>query len=545
VGVAAALPFVVAAVDALVVDWTAYGDDAVIAVRAIDVFTGNSPLVGQWTSGPAELLDSYVYTPGPTLYWLLALPARFLDPRWLAVTIAAVNVACVVGTVGLAHRRGGRGLMLATAIAIPVMVASIPAQTYNDVWNPGVPLPPLMLLVFVAWSLGCGEYRLLPLTALLASFIAATHLSYVAPAVAVTAIGLAGLVVRLRSRADRRPVWPWAVTAAAICVVCWAPPVIDEVTNAPGNLSRLRTAATADEAKLGREAGGRAVVHTVGIPPWWLRAPREPLERIGDLSNSPGALSTASAALVLAALVAVALLALRRRRQDVLVGAALALALCAAVVVDAAATPRSAFDTVYYTLRWASVAGMFAWLVLGWSVATLLLRVPGRITARPRPLVALGAAAVLAAGTVVALSANPRTEPYRPIRAAVERVKAELPSGGAVRVDASGEGNGVFLAVNFQAAMVYGLRQEGRTVVAPTIAKLLGDAYADGDHARRVQVDVDRPPPAGNRVISRLAVRDTFESADTPKHIVTTSIAPPAGDSRRGSGGARGTRRAR
>jgi hypothetical protein len=539
VGVAAALPFLVSAIDAVAVDWTAYGDDAVIAVRSIDVFSANSPLVGQWTSGPAEVLGEFVYTPAPTLYWLLALPTRLPDPRWMAVLMGLLNAGCVIGAVILAHRRGGPGLMLGTAIAIPIMLASLPSQTYNDVWNPSVPLPPLLLLAFVAWSLACGEHRLLPLTGLLASFIVATHLSYVAPAVAVTVVGLGGLVLARRRQpaGERRRLWPWALAAAAITLACWIPPLIDEARNDPGNLARLRTTATADEAKLGREAGVRAVVHTVGIPPWWLQPPREPLERIGDLANAPSALSTATAALVLAALAAAGVLGLRRRRLDVAAGAAVALALCAAVAADASSTPRDAFDTVYYTLRWASVAGMFGWLVLGWAVATLL-RLPDPLRRHRTTVTAVGAAAVVAVGAAVAFSVDAPTEPYRPVRAAVERVKAELPPDAAVRVDAAGEGNGIFLAVNFQAGIVYALRHEGREVVAPTIAKLLGEAYADGDYEERVRVDVDRPAPPGNRVVARLSVRDTFESADDPKHDVTVSLAPAA-TARRSARGSR------
>ncbi|MBA3264672.1 MAG: hypothetical protein H0T69_19830, partial [Thermoleophilaceae bacterium] len=374
-GFAAALPFIVSAAHAIAVDWTPYGDDAVIAARSLDVFTGNSPLVGQWTSGLSEVLALDVYTPGPPLYWLLALPARFLAPEWMAATMGLVNAACAIGAVALAHRRGGRPLMFATAIAIPVMLASLPAESYSDVWNPSVPLPPLMLLVFLAWSLGCCEYRLLPLTVLVASFVAETHLSYVAPTLAATAVGLVGLVVCLRSRGrdERGPVWRWVVAAVLVGVVLWAPPLIDEATNSPGNLALLRIAATTGEPKLGIEAGGRAVVHTVGILPWWLQGPNGPLEGIADVTTRPGGLSIGSALLVLLALVAVIVPAVRRRRVGVIVGAVLALALCAAVAFDAASTPSNAVDTVHYTLRWASVAGMYAWLVLAWSLARLFV----------------------------------------------------------------------------------------------------------------------------------------------------------------------------
>jgi hypothetical protein len=525
-GIAAALPFLASAVDAVVVGWTPYGDDAVIGTRSLDVFTHNSPLVGQWSSGPAEVVGSPAYTPGPMLYWLLSLPARFLPVEAMPVTIALVNVAATLGTVALARRRGGRPLMFATAVAIPLMLASLPAQTYNDVWNPSVPLPSLMLLTFLAWSLGCGEHRLLPVTVLVGSFVVATHLSYAPPALAVIIVGLAGLVVWRRSSAPEGgpSMWPWVMAAVLMGLACWTPPVIDEVRHNPGNLAVLRAAATADEPKLGLAAGARAVVHTVGAPPWWLQAPRQPLERIVDVSTRPGGLMIVSALLAVSGLAAITLLGLRRRRHDVVVAGLLGLTALAAVAVEVASTPTESADALYYTLRWASVAGMFVWLVVGWSLGTLLAGTPLRA---PHPrLVALGVAATAAVAGVVAFAADPPTEPYRPVRAATDRVVDDMTADGAVRVDSSG---GLFLAVQFQAGIVYSLRRDGHKVVAPGISNLLGRAYANSDYERLVRVDVDGPPPPGTRLISRQSVRDTYEPSSTPKHIISVSAlsSPP------------------
>jgi hypothetical protein len=524
IGVAAALPFVVSAVDAAVIGWMPYGDDAVIATRSLDVFTHHSPLVGQWSSGPAEVVGSPAYTPGPMLFWLLSLPARFLPVESLPITIALLNVAATMGAVALAYRRGGRVFMVATAVAIPVMLASLPAQTYNDVWNPSVPLPSLMLLIFLAWSLGCGEHRLLPLTVLVGSFVVATHLSYLPPALAALIVGVAGLAVwrRSRSRESRPSMWRWVIAAALIGVASWIPPVIDEVEHSPGNLAVLRAAATADTSKLGLKAGAHAVVQTVGVPPWWLRAPRGPLERIGDVSTRPAGVAIVSALLALAGLAAIMLTALRRRRHDVVVAGVLCLALLAAVALDVASTPNETVDTLYYTIRWASVAGMFVWLVLGWSIGTLFVRAPVRA---PHPrLAALGVAATAAVAGVVAFAADPPTEPYEAVRASSERVVDDLTAGGAIRVDSSG---GVFLAVQFQAGIVYSLRRDGHEVVAPAMGTLMGKAYANGDYERLVRVDVDGPPPPGSRLISRQLVRDTFELPPTPKHVISVSEVNP------------------
>jgi hypothetical protein len=66
-GVLAALPVLVAAGYALTNDWVPIGDDAYIGIRAYDVFTGRSPLVGQRSSGASGVLTETAYSPGPLL----------------------------------------------------------------------------------------------------------------------------------------------------------------------------------------------------------------------------------------------------------------------------------------------------------------------------------------------------------------------------------------------------------------------------------------------------------------------------------------------
>src|SRR4051794_18382500 len=75
-GTLAALPVILSTIHALAIGWTPVGDDAVIATRSYDVFTGHSPLVGQY-SAASGVLGEASHSPGPLLYWLLAIPARF------------------------------------------------------------------------------------------------------------------------------------------------------------------------------------------------------------------------------------------------------------------------------------------------------------------------------------------------------------------------------------------------------------------------------------------------------------------------------------
>jgi hypothetical protein len=358
---AASIPIAVCAIRAVSDRWVPLGDTAYTAVNALDVFSGHTPLVGQWSSGATAAVDQPAYSPGPLLFWMLAVPARLPEASLMIVTIAIVNVASVAGALALARRRGGLGLMLAVAIAIPLMLASLPGEVHADIWNSSAPLLPLVLLVFLAWSLAAGEYRLLPLTVLVASFLVQSHLTFAAPAVGVTAVGVIGLVL------TRRPPLPWVLAAVAVLLVCWSAPLVEQAKERPGNLVLLGRAAFADEPTAGIDTGWHAVVRTVGVRPWWLQDPDDPVQRARQLRRDPGALATVTAILILAGLVAAAIAGWRRRRFDVLTAAALALVLCAALAQVAASTPTATYDTLGYTLRWSSPAGMFVWLALGWA----------------------------------------------------------------------------------------------------------------------------------------------------------------------------------
>ena len=139
-GLAAALPVIFSVINAVAVGWTPLGDDAAIALRSYDVLTDRSPLVGLPSTGPTGVVEEQAYHLGPLLFWLLALPAHFADPSTLVVTVGLVNVASVMGIVALAHRRGGLLLMLAVAVAVPVMLTSLPTEAFSDVWNPAAAL---------------------------------------------------------------------------------------------------------------------------------------------------------------------------------------------------------------------------------------------------------------------------------------------------------------------------------------------------------------------------------------------------------------------
>jgi hypothetical protein len=452
-GLAAAIPVIVSTIRGLAAGWTPEGDRAAIATRAYDVLTSLTPLVGPWSSTSAGLADE-TYHAGPLLYWLLAIPARLPGEAAFPIVMGLVNVAAVMATVALARRRGGRTLMFATAAVVALMCASLNVETFHDIWNPTAPLLAFMLLLFVSWSLACGEYRLLPLAVLLASFAMQCHLVFVLPSLALLGVGVAGLIASRRRTRDVRAdagtgsLRRWSVAGLVVAGLCWSAPLVDQALDwtgsdrGSGNFEALVEAARSRDEPAGWTAAAYAVVRAAGVPPWWLRAPPSPEERTFEIFARPSAPAIASAAIILLALVILAVLGVRRGRPDVTAAAALALVACAALAAVTASFPNtpSTIFSYSYTSWWAAPVGMWTWLVVVWSSLTLWTEARGPVRRRPRAIPgAVPLAGVVAVAAVVAAGQGPiRQEAlFDSTRTAVHGLERALPSPRRVRVDSA------------------------------------------------------------------------------------------------------------
>jgi hypothetical protein len=548
-GVVAGVPVIVSTARGVSEGWVPYGDRAVIAARSFDVLTSHSPLVGQYSAWSA-ILPRPMFSPGPMLYWLLAVPAHFMAPAALPIWIGLVNLGAVVGTVVLARRRGGRPLMFATATVLVLMCRSLPSEAFHDIWNPYASLLPFALLLFLAWSVACGEYRMLPLTVLVASFVVQTHLTFLVPTVGMLIVALIGLAAsrgcvpgRWGRRtalstsaaarppaAERRSLRRWAGAAVALAVVCWIAPLVDQVFHPPGNLHLIVNAVATRKGTLGASAGWHTVVHAIGIPPWWLRSPVVGAARLFEVGPRPSFAAQASCVLMLVGLLGVLVVAFRREREDVASLAAIALVLSFSLGLAAASTPTAALLalTIGYTLWWASPAGMFVWLALAWSVARLSgisLWPTGARWARLASPVALATLVVVA--IVVAQAQLPDGDhgEYRPFAVVAKRLASVLRHPGTVLVTTDGTTGGFELL----AEVVYALKRQGATVLLPPPdTGSLGSYYLVGhrhyDH--HVAIAYNHPPAAQDHVVARVTVNPPAPAVGT----FTVTLQPgPAG----------------
>jgi hypothetical protein len=467
-GLAAAIPVLNSTVKAAHAGWVPAGDDGIITTRGWDVLTSHTPLVGQYSEAGLLIHGQVMHSPGPMLYWLLALPARFGSVTSIAVTMGVVNTLAIIGCVALSRRRGGLILMFATALGIALMAQSLPTEAMHDVWNPAAGLFPFLLLIFLSWSLACGEYRLLPFTVFVASFTAQTHLMYAAPTAVLLAVGFGSLLVRSLERRRRRSadsepqkrsprIWPWAIATLVVAAACWTEPAIDQIKNSPGNLTMVVRTAEHHGAKLGPTVGWNAVVRSVGVRPWWLYVPGTEWDRKYDVRRTPSTGQIDSTIAILAALALAGLIGAWRRRWDLASAALISLGLCAAIALAAGANPSSQLlaETLGYTMWWGSELGFWVWLVLAWGLWLGLLglsrpalralsarvRAHRRLGPRRMRLAAISLASlaslagVMAVGSAVARTAKPDSHvyEYQPIRRVAAAIERLIPAGQTVK----------------------------------------------------------------------------------------------------------------
>ena len=166
--------------------WEPQGDDALIELRARDVGTGRTPLVGQpSTSGTYGKRAQNVAHPGPLGFVVLAPSTRLLGPvTGTLLAAAAVSAASMVAVAWLLFRHLGPRGGAAGVTLVALAALSAGAGGLIDPLSSNFGRMPLLAAAVGVWALWCGDLRVAPLTVAFWSFAAQQHLS-VLPAAAV------------------------------------------------------------------------------------------------------------------------------------------------------------------------------------------------------------------------------------------------------------------------------------------------------------------------------------------------------------------------
>ena len=330
--------------------WLSSSDWADIELRTRDVGTTHTPLVGAYSR--------YGWNhPGPLLFYVLALPYRALGARGPGILAGAlfVNSAAIACIGGVLWRRGRIvGLTLGLAIVL-VLARALGAGFLVDPWNPYVIVLPLLAVFVLAWAAADGDLWALPIAVGIGSFVVQSH---VGAALAVAAaIGVAVWAVVLDARRGRGArLKPVALTATAVAVVCWLPPVVQQFQSGGGNLGDLiRFWTRPHENTTGWFAGARIVFQQLAIPAPWISGH----ERVAATTGGVEPHWNVPVALIL--LVAAGMVAMRERDRQSLTLDAVVLAVVLAAVVSAARVVDTPF---FYIVRWMWTVGAIVWIAI-------------------------------------------------------------------------------------------------------------------------------------------------------------------------------------
>jgi hypothetical protein len=219
---------------AATLDWKAAGDLSVIRLRALDVGTSNTPLVGpysrfQWNH------------PGPSLSFAFAPWVRLFGSSGVGILIGAfvANLAAMFGAVWVA-RRSSKVLFFLTSIVLAAFVLLAQSGELFNPWNPFVVVLPLFAALIAAWGTFRGDRVAAVVLVIAASFAIQGHIGAAPLGVLALLIGGGGLLYAIvRSGGeDRRGFVTTSLIAVGVMFVCWIPPLLDQLFGT-GNLGRL------------------------------------------------------------------------------------------------------------------------------------------------------------------------------------------------------------------------------------------------------------------------------------------------------------------
>ena len=388
------VPLVVAAVALRRPTWFPVLDLAMTELRVRDVGTARTPLIGLPGRIGRTLADQGSH-PGPLSFYVLAPTYRLLGRTAWALQAGTVvlHAAAVAVSLLIARRRGGTALVLALAAVLALLMRGYGLATLTEPWNPYMPLLWWFAFLLAVWSVVLGDVRLLPVAVFAASFCAQTHVPYLA----MTA-GLGGLAVAAaaawwwRRPDERRRTLAWTGVALVAGLLLWTPPVVDQLTEDRGNLTKLAEHfADPPEEPVGAGKGLELALLHLDVA-----------NLTSGQDGTTGSLVTATAepegsilpglALLAVWLAAVAGAVAMRRRPGIAPVLALHLVVAAGLVMGAISMSRIFGDLWYYLMLWAWGVTALLVVAVAWTVVVAVGRVPRPVLAVPVAVLAVSAA---------------------------------------------------------------------------------------------------------------------------------------------------------
>jgi hypothetical protein len=455
--------------------------------------------------------------PGPALFYLFSVPYRILGSgaKALFVGATAANALAAVGCVALVRRRTtpARALWAAVwvcALASVLAATGAGATTYSESvlgalvspWNPVIVIFPLLLFVILCAS-ALDRSGLSVVGALLVgSFVVQTDFSTL-PLVAVLFVISAAIWAVTRSmdrRSPSRVPTPrvggergqrrgriWAGAGLVVFVLMWLPPLIQQVTNTPGNATLIYRFFTSGQPGHSLLSGVNAMASVFGV---LVIGPSEVMSRA--IALAPQHLAVAVVVSVVIVLIGILVVAVGVRQRNRFASGLAGLGLAGSVTVALSVT-HVVGHVFGYLVVW-SVVLPVAILIGAGMVRTPLIRAAGdRRWISPSgfryALTTLAVVSCVLFG-IRALSIPPLNKVSNtPVHQLTTLVTPKLPAGGPIFVGDNGAGKARSRILDLEAfiGLVNQLDVAGyQPRVNPFWKAEFGPGYLANGHKRRV-----------------------------------------------------------
>lgn len=320
--------------------------------------------------------------PGPAYFYLLAplyklsgdsTTSMFLGARLINLVCAL----CLLGTIMMFTRESGAASAVWSCLLMQLYVCYLGPEILCSPWNPWIIVLPAALFLVCCAALAAGKPLFLPAVVGIGSFLVQTHVSLLPTVAVIACASLILLAIEMKVRPPHElgpPRRHWFVSVAlSLCLMLllWIPPLIEQVTHNPGNLSKLyRFFADGDPGHTLPEAFNAVSKAVSWLPLLLIRwlpvtVPDFEYEFAGQ-----------AFALLQFCLVPHAVWTAMRENQRFQACLGLLGTLGLPVAVWSALQIRGGLFG--YLLTWTSAIGFVNWLVLGWIAIDRVVAVVGR-----------------------------------------------------------------------------------------------------------------------------------------------------------------------
>lgn len=392
--------------------------------------------------------------PGPAYFYVQSVVYRVLGDRPASLFAGAVILSglCAVGVLVVVRRHSSptRALLAAGLLCwlgILLSAHGSGAMTYSEgplgalvsPWNPMVVIVPLLLLLVLSAAAVAGSGLSLLGAALVGTFVLQANISSGPLALLLVGVGLVGWLVALVRRRSDPPGSParavaLAVAGGVLLVLAWLPPVVEQLTGHPGNMTLIARYFSSRPAGQPWSAAWWSLVDvgaTVIVGPSQVMA--------SLLGNRPPHVALGVVVLLLAVASATAALVvgLRQRRRF---AAGLGLASLVAMVGLLESFSRIVGFIFGYLVIWAVVVPLAGLLAVGLLGVPERWRTGAALRSTRTALVALVAVASLAMAVVV-LRTPPTSSASDPqVARLTAMIASHLRPGQVVAVGDAGAG---------------------------------------------------------------------------------------------------------